>query len=73
MQDRRKTKPDTRIPPDLLAQGKTQLEAEIKIIEGWLADLEGTRDDNSESAAAKKSYNDMLQSRRELLSTLNRQ
>ncbi len=43
---------------------------EIGIIESWLKDMEETRDDNSESIIARKSYTEMLKNHRELLNTL---
>jgi len=46
------------------------LEQEIATIESWLADLNDTRDDNSESIIAKKSYTEMLQNRQELLNAI---
>ena len=58
------------IPAELLDQGVKQLEAEIALIEGWLANLAQTRDDNPESMAVRKSYSDMLHSRKEVLKTL---
>lgn len=61
------------ISPELLQKGKVQLESEIRLIEGWLAELDETRKDNSESLSARKHYMDMLQSRRDLLQNLQRQ
>ena len=72
MKDRRSQtaqKPE-KIPEDLALNAKQQLEREIGIIENWLKDLEETRDDNSESIIARKSYTEMLQNRQELLNTL---
>ena len=73
MQERRKAPTVEEISPELIQNASQQLEAEIKIIEGWLHDLDETREDNMASLAARKSYNDMLQSRRELLNTLKNQ
>ncbi len=53
-------------------KGKTRLEAEIRLIESWLSQLDGTRPDNTEMLAARKNYGDMLQSRRDLLQSLQR-
>jgi hypothetical protein len=72
MQDRRSTPEDTELSPELVQKGKARLEAEIRLIEGWLAELEGTRPDNPESMAARKNYGDMLQSRRDLLASLQK-
>ena len=72
MKDRgSKTQQDPeKIPEALAKKAKTQLEQEIATIESWLADLNETRDDNSESIIAKKSYTEMLQNRQELLNAI---
>jgi len=72
MKDRRsKTQQDPeKIPEALAKKAKTQLEQEIATIESWLADLNETRDDNSESIIAKKSYTEMLQNCQELLNAI---
>lgn len=72
MQERRSTQDSTELSPELVQKGKTRLEAEIRLIESWLAQLEGTRPDNTEMLAARKNYMDMLQSRRDLLQSLQR-
>lgn len=72
MQERRTTPEGTDLSPELVLKGRVQLEAEIKLIEGWLAELDETRKDNPESLAARKSYGDMLQSRRDLLASLQK-
>lgn len=72
MQDRRSTPESTELSPELVQKGKTRLEAEIRLIESWMAQLEGTRPDNVEMIAARKNYMDMLQSRRDLLQSLQR-
>ena len=72
MQERRSTPESTELSPELVQKGKTRLEAEIRLIESWLAQLEGTRPDNTEMLAARKNYMDMLQSRRDLLQSLQR-
>lgn len=73
MQEERRQPPENNPPsPDLLQRGKIQLDAEIRILETWLAQLDETRKDNPESLAARKAYSDMLQSRRDLLATLQK-
>lgn len=72
MQERRSTQDSTELSPELVQKGKTRLEAEIRLIESWLAQLEGTRPDNTEMLAARKNYMDMLHSRRDLLQSLQR-
>lgn len=72
MQDRRGNSEDTSISAELYQRGTTQLESEIKILEGWLAELDETRGDNPYSLAARKSYGDMLQSRKDLLKSLQK-
>ena len=72
MQERRSTPENAELSPELVQKGKTRLEADIRLIEGWLDQLEGTRSDNPESLAARKNYGDMLQSRRDLLQSLQR-
>ncbi len=72
MQDRRGLPEDSIISAELYQKGTTQLETEIRILEGWLAELDETRGDNPFSLAARKSYGDMLQSRRDLLKTLQK-
>ncbi|HEY0960996.1 MAG TPA: hypothetical protein VGE69_01440 [Pseudomonadales bacterium] len=72
MQERRSAPDSTELSPELVQKGKTRLEAEIRLIESWMAQLEGTRPDNTEMLAARKNYMDMLQSRRDLLQSLQR-
>lgn len=72
MQERRNTPESTELSPELVQKGKNRLEAEIRLIESWMAQLEGTRPDNTEMLAARKNYMDMLQSRRDLLQSLQR-
>lgn len=72
MQDRRVIPEDAIIAAELYQKGTTQLETEIRILEGWLAELDETRGDNPFSLAARKSYGDMLQSRRDLLKSLQK-
>lgn len=70
MQDRRQTSEAVSLSPALVEQATQQLQQEIRLIEGWLAELEGTSKDNPEALAARKSYGDMIQSRRDLLQAL---
>jgi hypothetical protein len=72
MKERRTTPESAELSPELVQKGKTRLEAEIRLIESWIAQLEGTRPDNTEMLAARKNYADMLQSRRDLLQSLQR-
>lgn len=71
-EDRRQQPDNADIPSELIAQGRNQLEAEIKLLEVWLKQLDETRKDNQESLAARKAYSDMLQSRRDFLATLQK-
>lgn len=71
MEERRNAPDNAELPPELILKGKAQLDAEIKIIEGWLAELDEASKDNPEALAARKNYLDMLQSRRDLLQSLN--
>ena len=66
---------DTSINIDqkLIEEGTAQLTSEIEVLEAWLVELESSDGKDSEVIAAKKSYNDMLRSRKEMLSTLARQ
>ena len=74
MQEERRQPPESStLSSDLVQRGKIQLDAEIRILESWLAQLEETRKDNPESLAARKAYGDMLQSRRDLLAALQKQ
>ena len=57
----------------LIAEGTAQLNKEIKVLEAWLAELEGASARDSQTLAARKSYNDMLTSRREMLASLQQQ
>ena len=73
IEERRNAPESTEISADLISKGTAQLEAEMKIIKSWLSDLNETREDNPASIVARKSYNDMLQNRQELLNTLKEQ
>lgn len=57
----------------LIAEGTAQLNKEIKVLEAWLAELEGESARDSQALAARKSYSDMLISRREMLASLQQQ
>jgi hypothetical protein len=72
MQERRQHPEPAILTPELVVQATRQLEREIRLIEGWLAELEETSKDNREALAARKSYDDMIQSRRDLLQTLQK-
>jgi len=61
------------IDQKLIEEGTAQLTSEIEVLENWLAELESSGKDDAEVTAARKSYNDMLRSRREMLSTLAKQ
>ncbi len=71
-EDRRQPHENAALAPELVQRGKQQLEGEIRILESWLLQLDETRKDNPESLAARKTYGDMLQSRKDLLSTLQK-
>ncbi len=58
------------IDQKLIEEGTQQLTSEIAVLEAWLAELEEKDGDNDEIVAARKSYSDMLQSRKEMLSSL---
>lgn len=55
------------IEPDLLDQGITQLKLEIQILNDWLASLEPGETE------PRRSYEDMLRSRHEMLVSLEQQ
>jgi hypothetical protein len=61
------------IDQKLIEEGTAQLNSEIQVLEAWLAELDSSDQENSEVLAARKSYNDMLSSRKEMLSTLAKQ
>ena len=60
------------IDQQLVAEGIAQLASEIKVLETWLKELESSAKSDSDTTAARKSYNDMLRSRKEMLSALNK-
>ncbi len=59
------------IDQDLVNDGINQLSSEIKVLEAWLKELEKSGTADQDSTAARKSYKDMLRSRKEMLSALN--
>ena len=61
------------IDQKLIEEGAAQLNSEIQVLEAWLTELDSSDKDSSEVLAARKSYNDMLSSRKEMLSTLAKQ
>ena len=61
------------IDQQLIEEGTTQLNSEIQVLETWLRELDSTDVNDVEVVAARKSYNDMLRSRKEILSTLAKQ
>ena len=60
------------IDEKLVEEGISQLVNEINVLENWLEELEQSSNDDTEIIAARKSYHDMLQSRREMLSALSK-
>ena len=71
--DPKGTDSDIGVDEQLIEEGTSQLTNEIRVLESWLAELEASDDADSENAATRKSYNDMLRSRREMLNTLTKQ
>jgi len=61
------------IDQKLIEDGAAQLNSEIQVLEAWLTELDSSDKGISEVLAARKSYNDMLSSRKEMLSTLAKQ
>ena len=61
------------IDEKLIEQGTSQLTSEISVLEAWLQELDDSEAQDPESIAARKSYNDMLRSRKEMLNTLAKQ
>ncbi|MDG1952523.1 MAG: hypothetical protein P8J52_08020 [Gammaproteobacteria bacterium] len=57
----------------LIEEGTAQLNSEISVLESWLEELDAADNHDNDASAARKSYTDMLQSRREMLTTLNSQ
>ena len=76
MNDKRQKQTDdagVSIDQKLIEEGTAQLNSEIQVLEAWLSELASSDNENSEVLAARKSYNDMLSSRKEMLSTLAKQ
>ena len=76
MKDKRQKQIDdagVSIDQKLIEEGAAQLNSEIQVLEAWLTELDSSNKDTSEVLAARKSYNDMLSSRKEMLSTLAKQ
>ena len=73
MDDREYENTDIEIDQKLIAEGAMQLTGEIKVLEAWLRELDEAEEENDEILAVRKSYNDMLRSRKEMLSTLEKQ
>jgi len=71
--DREYENSDLEIDQKLIAEGAMQLNGEIKVLETWLRELDDAEEENEEILAVRKSYNDMLRSRREMLSSLEKQ
>lgn len=65
--DKRKRSRTPDIEPDLLDQGIAQLSMEIQILQDWLDNLA------PEESESRISYQDMLQSRKEMLTSLKAQ
>lgn len=61
------------IDQQLIEEGTRQLSCEIEVLEAWLIELEELDARDVESIATRKSYNDMLRSRKEMLSSLTKQ
>lgn len=73
MDDREYENSDLEIDQKLIAEGAMQLNGEIKVLENWLRELDDAEEENEEILAVRKSYNDMLRSRRDMLSSLEKQ
>lgn len=73
MDDREYENSDLEIDQKLIAEGAMQLNGEIKVLEAWLRELDEAEEENEEILAVRKSYNDMLRSRKEMLSSLEKQ
>ena len=61
------------IDQQLIEEGTTQLSSEIEVLEEWLVELEEQDARDAETIAMRKSYDDMLRSRKEMLSSLTKQ
>lgn len=61
------------IDKKLIQEGTQQLNSEIQVLEAWLKELDASDGSDAEIIAARKSYKDMLRSRKEMLSSLTKQ
>ena len=61
------------IDQQLIEEGTTQLSSEIEVLEAWLVELEEQDARDAETIAMRKSYDDMLRSRKAMLSSLTKQ
>ncbi len=61
------------IDQQLIEEGTHQLSCEIEVLEAWLVELEEQDARDAETIAMRKSYDDMLRSRKEMLSSLTKQ
>ena len=76
MEDREYGDSSLEIDQKLIAEGTRQLAGEIKVLEAWLQELDAddsASEASEESLAVRKSYTDMLRSRREMLYSLEKQ
>ena len=71
--DQSDSRDNVSIDQKLVEEGTIQLRNEIEVLEAWLRELEASDENDAEVIAARKSYNDMLRSRKEMLSTLAKQ
>ena len=67
VKEKRSRPESTQLDIDLLEQGISQLKSEIKTLEQWLSDPATTQD------APRRSYEDMLRTRRDMLLSLEQQ
>ncbi|MSR12135.1 MAG: hypothetical protein EXR84_10100 [Gammaproteobacteria bacterium] len=61
------------IDKQLIEEGTQQLNSEIQVLEAWLKELDASDGSDAEIIAARKSYKDMLRSRKEMLTSLTKQ
>ena len=71
--DQSDSRDNVSIDQKLVEEGTIQLRNEIEVLEAWLRELEASDENDAEVIAARKSYNDMLRSRKEMFSTLAKQ
>ena len=71
--DQSDTRDNVSIDQKLVEEGTIQLRNVIEVLKVWLRELEASDENDVEVIAARKSYNDMLRSRKEMLSTLAKQ